>query len=529
MYYECDETNCNVGPAHCRNRNFADLKERVRKGGKFNIGVDVMMTADRGWGVRANRTFRPNQIIMEYAGEIITQEECENRMRNEYENNKVCFLISCLLRSPLTLMQCYYLMEFEQGMIIDATRGSMARFVNHSCDPNCRMEQWKVNGEPRMALFAGDYGILVGEELTYDYNFDPFSSKNVQECHCGAPSCRGVLGPRTRDGPKPKKDANGNASSSNNGAKRKLSSMLKRVDSSVDESDHSAKKPKTLKETARTTFSTTKSHLTNALQATETSQTQLQKKEKIGKKNDERAARLSRRRSGTGAAASSSPSTPTSSSTVETKAILTKRTSAASLAVAVTSRRNSRRHTLAATAVRTKNVLGRATAKMRDQASNVTRTMSKGKRSHAAVKHPLRGSQRKSADLARLAEEQLHSSPSRTFEVSDALVGLLEESESASLPELDVLEEETPVMVGADESERGEMEETEKQDSEMESLTRPATKESTGFGSVLGNAFERLMTGSRRARVDEMIRAELKTKKKDRETKKTIKAMESEV
>ena len=102
MYYECDETNCNVGPERCRNRNFADLKERVRKGGKFNIGVDVMMTADRGWGVRANRTFRPAQIIMEYAGEIITQEECELRMRNEYKNNKVCFRRILSMVSSLT-------------------------------------------------------------------------------------------------------------------------------------------------------------------------------------------------------------------------------------------------------------------------------------------------------------------------------------------------------------------------------------------------------------------------------------------
>jgi [histone H3]-lysine4 N-trimethyltransferase ASH1L len=92
-------------------------------------------------------------------------------------------------------------MLFDQNMIIDATtKGSIARFVNHSCNPNCRMEKWTVNGQPRMALFAGERGIMTGEELTYDYNFDPFSQKNVQQCRCGEPGCRGVLGPR------PKKD-----------------------------------------------------------------------------------------------------------------------------------------------------------------------------------------------------------------------------------------------------------------------------------------------------------------------------------
>lgn len=87
-------------------------------------------------------------------------------------------------------------------MIIDATRGSIARFVNHSCEPNCRMVKWIVAGKPRMALFAGDRPITTGEELTYDYNFDPFSAKNVQECRCGADTCRGVLGPKPKDKPK---------------------------------------------------------------------------------------------------------------------------------------------------------------------------------------------------------------------------------------------------------------------------------------------------------------------------------------
>lgn len=96
-------------------------------------------------------------------------------------------------------MQCYYLMSFDQNMIIDATTGSIARFVNHSCSPNCRMIKWVVSGQPRMALFAGDNPIMTGEELTYDYNFDPFSAKNVQKCLCGSPNCRGVLGPKPRE------------------------------------------------------------------------------------------------------------------------------------------------------------------------------------------------------------------------------------------------------------------------------------------------------------------------------------------
>ncbi|KAF5862669.1 hypothetical protein ETB97_011307 [Aspergillus alliaceus] len=134
MFYECDDSNCGLG-SHCGNRNFEELKQRTKAGGKYNIGVEVIKTEDRGYG----------------------------------------------------------------NMIIDATRGSIARFVNHSCAPNCRMEKWTVAGKPRMALFAGDRGIMTGEELTYDYNFDPYSQKNVQQCRCGSDSCRGILGPRPRE------------------------------------------------------------------------------------------------------------------------------------------------------------------------------------------------------------------------------------------------------------------------------------------------------------------------------------------
>lgn len=119
-------------------------------------------------------------------------------------------------------------MLFDQNMIIDATRGSIARFVNHSCEPNCRMEKWTVGGKPRMALFAGDKAIMTGDELTYDYNFDPFSQRNVQECRCGSSKCRGVLGPKPKDDRKPRAEKNlvTSAASKVAGAKRKIAEIF---------------------------------------------------------------------------------------------------------------------------------------------------------------------------------------------------------------------------------------------------------------------------------------------------------------
>jgi [histone H3]-lysine4 N-trimethyltransferase ASH1L len=117
-------------------------------------------------------------------------------------------------------------MSFDQNMIIDATTGSIARFVNHSCNPNCRMIKWIVSGQPRMALFAGDRPILTGDELTYDYNFDPFSAKNVQKCLCGWPNCRGVLGPKPREVKPPKTDLKESVKSSVKAGKRKLKEFV---------------------------------------------------------------------------------------------------------------------------------------------------------------------------------------------------------------------------------------------------------------------------------------------------------------
>nr|POE90225.1 histone-lysine n-methyltransferase ash1l [Quercus suber] len=178
MQYECNEDNCGLSAVECGNRPFAELAKRTKKGGSFDIGVEVLKTPNRGFGVRSCRTFAPGQIIMEYTGEIISEGECQRRMRELYMNK-----------------QSYYLMELERGLIIDGTKGSMARFINHSCEPNCEVRMVKVNGTPRMGVFAGERGIATGEELTYDYNFDNFSAVR-QKCYCGASTCRGFLSKR---------------------------------------------------------------------------------------------------------------------------------------------------------------------------------------------------------------------------------------------------------------------------------------------------------------------------------------------
>ncbi|KAG9539351.1 SET domain-containing protein, partial [Aureobasidium melanogenum] len=194
MDYECDPDNCGLGDL-CTNRDFARLAIRLErtknadersKCDPSSIGVELFKTSDRGFGVRACTQFEPHQIIVELTGEIITPTEAGRRTKEDYKNKAD-----------------FYQITFDRGMILDATKGSIARFVNHSCEPNCKMLKRFVKGQPRMALFAGDYGILTGQELTYDYNFNPYSTEDVQECRCGSSNCRGILGPRPKDNKKP--------------------------------------------------------------------------------------------------------------------------------------------------------------------------------------------------------------------------------------------------------------------------------------------------------------------------------------
>ena len=101
MSYECNDKICAVG-TECGNRPFAELGfryknknfSRLREGEKpeanlWGEGVETMRTEGRGYGVRSMRTFEPNQIVVEYCGEIITQPEADRRMNEDYKDKKV--------------------------------------------------------------------------------------------------------------------------------------------------------------------------------------------------------------------------------------------------------------------------------------------------------------------------------------------------------------------------------------------------------------------------------------------------------
>jgi SET domain-containing protein len=87
-----------------------------------------------------------------------------------------------------------FLFTVNRKVVIDgAVYGNEAKYINHSCDPNCEA----VDDGGRIFVEALRT-IQPGDELTYDYHLHrpgPFRKKWMKQyaCHCGAPNCRGTM------------------------------------------------------------------------------------------------------------------------------------------------------------------------------------------------------------------------------------------------------------------------------------------------------------------------------------------------
>ena len=81
------------------------------------------------------------------------------------------------------------------GAVIDCThKGNEARFINHSCEPNCEVQMWNVGGLKRFGIFA-TAAACAGVELTFDYGFNQFEdAAESLPCYCGTRACNGYIG-----------------------------------------------------------------------------------------------------------------------------------------------------------------------------------------------------------------------------------------------------------------------------------------------------------------------------------------------
>lgn len=111
-----------------------------------------------GLGLFADQDIPKNTVIIEYIGERITPEEANNRGGK-------------------------YLFEVDETVTIDGKmRGNRARYINHSCDPNCESEIKK-----KRVFIQSIKDIKKGEELCYDYGPEYFEEYFVNGgCRCSA-------------------------------------------------------------------------------------------------------------------------------------------------------------------------------------------------------------------------------------------------------------------------------------------------------------------------------------------------------
>lgn len=131
----------------------------------------------QGRGVFATRRIKKGTRLIEYTGEVISDAEADRRYPFEEEERHHTFLF-----------------RLESGNVIDAgPRGSIAKYINHSCDPNCEAVE-----EDEQIFIEAIRDIARGEELAYDYNFildEPHNAANkkLYPCNCGTKKCRGTI------------------------------------------------------------------------------------------------------------------------------------------------------------------------------------------------------------------------------------------------------------------------------------------------------------------------------------------------
>ncbi|XP_073519880.1 histone-lysine N-methyltransferase 2D isoform X2 [Phyllobates terribilis] len=127
----------------------------------------------QGLGLYASKDLEKHTMVIEYIGTIIRNEVANRREKIYEEQNRGI-----------------YMFRINNEHVIDATlTGGPARYINHSCAPNCVAEVVTFDKEDKIIIISSRR-IPKGEELTYDYQFDFEDDQHKIPCHCGAWNCR---------------------------------------------------------------------------------------------------------------------------------------------------------------------------------------------------------------------------------------------------------------------------------------------------------------------------------------------------
>jgi len=147
---------------------FRHLRESCHK------TVTVSPSIIHGLGLFCLHDVSTDEMLIEYAGEVIRESVADVRERRYDAAGIGCYMFRC-----------------GDDSVVDSTKcGNVARFINHSCEPNCYSQQIIIDSRPHIVIFALR-DIHCGEELTYDYKFPREEVK--MPCLCNARRCRKYL------------------------------------------------------------------------------------------------------------------------------------------------------------------------------------------------------------------------------------------------------------------------------------------------------------------------------------------------
>ncbi|KAJ7720302.1 hypothetical protein DFH07DRAFT_760927, partial [Mycena maculata] len=186
--FECNAL-CSCDDDECKNR----VVQHGRK-----CSVNIQKTPNKGWGVFAPKKIQGGTFIGVYSGEFLRDDVSESRGL-VYDKSGRTYLLDIDFYHLKELGDCQYVVDAYHA-------GNFTRFLNNSCDPNCKVTPCYINEpdiqKPLLTLFA-TRDIAPGEELCFSYSgYDPNNPDEDEgkgansiknKCYCGAAKCTGAI------------------------------------------------------------------------------------------------------------------------------------------------------------------------------------------------------------------------------------------------------------------------------------------------------------------------------------------------
>ena len=160
----------------------------------------------KGFGLFSEDNIEKGDYVCEYIGNIITKSEAENKIHFNHVNQKPNYILQLKEEYQNIIISTY----------IDSEKyGNLARFINHSCEPNLDFDIIRINSFIPHCGFFAKKKIFAGEEITFNYigfnNYnknekdknkeigkennenDNIGSLSYKKCLCGSNNCKGFI------------------------------------------------------------------------------------------------------------------------------------------------------------------------------------------------------------------------------------------------------------------------------------------------------------------------------------------------